>query len=86
MTARENATSVLGPCGYILHKRPLYLSESIRQTVEAFEEYFPTLESKPSYVWLDKACQYWYSIQSNQAVYQTWKNTTSFVELANVRV
>ena len=46
------------PCGFILNCRPLFISDSNHQILEALNESFPV--DKPSYIWLDKACAFWY--------------------------
>lgn len=50
---------IVRPCGFILVARPLFISESNDQILAALNDAFPTSD-KPSYVWLDKACQFWY--------------------------
>ena len=69
-------------CGFILYARPLFQSESNDKILSALNEAFPDRESRPSYVWLDKACQFWYWLldSKRQDKLKGWNDTIFLID------
>ena len=70
------------PCGYILAFCPLFVAKSNQQILDALQSAFPDPVDRPAYVWIDKACQFWYWLldQRHPARIQGWENTKFLVD------
>ncbi|KAJ8691018.1 hypothetical protein PTI98_010632 [Pleurotus ostreatus] len=70
--------TLCAPCGVVIAWKKFAKSESPTKIVKFLEEVYPTPESKPSYVCIDKACVVLRHILK-QGDWPKWEDTTRFI-------
>ncbi|KDQ25339.1 hypothetical protein PLEOSDRAFT_1046294 [Pleurotus ostreatus PC15] len=70
--------TLCAPCGVVIAWKKFAKSESPTKIVKFLEEVYPTPESKPSYVCIDKACVVLRHIVK-QGDWPKWEDTTRFI-------
>ena len=70
--------TVVAPCGVVIAWTKFAKSESPTNILKFLEENFPTEESRPAYICIDKACQVVRTAISNGS-WEMWKKTTRFI-------
>lgn len=70
--------TVVAPCGVVIAWTKFDKAESPTNILKFLEEGFPTAESRPAYICIDKACQVVRTAVSNGS-WETWKKTTCFI-------
>jgi len=68
------------PCGAVIAWTKFDRSESPNKILKFLEDTFPTLESRPSFICIDKACQVYRTAIVNQSFSTTWANTRFIVD------
>jgi hypothetical protein len=68
----------VAPCGVVIAWTKFDKAESPTNILKFLEEVFPTEESRPAYICIDKACQVVRTAISNGS-WDTWKKTTRFI-------
>ena len=67
------------PCGVALGWALFDKSESPTKILHFLEALFPTPESRPSFICIDKGCQVFRTAVANGSFETTWKDTTRFI-------
>jgi hypothetical protein len=70
--------TVVAPCGVVIAWTKFDKAESPTNILKLLEEVFPTEESRPAYICIDKACQVVRTAISNGS-WDTWQKTTRFI-------
>jgi hypothetical protein len=70
--------TICAPCGVVIAWAKFAKSESPTNILAFLESVFPTEESRPDYVCIDKACLVLKSCVAN-GTWETWKKTTRFI-------
>ena len=70
--------TICAPCGVVLAWAKFAKSESPTQILNFLQQVFPTEESRPAYVCIDKACMLLRTSISNGS-WEMWKQTTRFI-------
>ena len=68
------------PCGAVVAWTKFDCSESPTKILQFLETIYPTPESRPSYICIDKACQVFRTAIVNQSFATTWSNTRFIVD------
>ena len=68
----------MAPCGVVIAWTKFDKAESPTNILKFLEEVFPTEESRPAYICIDKACQVVRTAISNGS-WDMWKKTTRFI-------
>ena len=68
----------MAPCGVVIAWTKFDKAESPTNILKFLEEVFPTEESRPAYICIDKACQV-VRTAINNGSWDTWKKTTRFI-------
>jgi hypothetical protein len=71
--------TICAPCGVVIAWTKFDKSESPTQILNFLESVYPTEESRPDYVCIDKACLVLRSSIANGSWDTTWKKTTRFI-------
>jgi hypothetical protein len=71
--------TICNPCGVVIAWTKFAKSESPTNILEFLEKVFPTAESRPDYVCIDKACLVLRTAIRNQSWDRIWKHTTRFI-------
>ena len=67
------------PCGVVIAWTKFAKSESPTNILEFLESIYPTAESRPDYICIDKGCQVFRTAVSNGSWDRIWKFTTRFI-------
>ena len=70
--------TVVAPCGVVIAWTKFYRSESPTNILNFLEALYPTPESRPAYICIDKACSVLRSAIANGS-WEEWKKTTRFI-------
>ena len=70
--------TICAPCGVVIAWTKFTKSESPTNILDFLESVYPTEESRPSYICIDKACLLLRTSLSNGR-WNTWKNTSRFI-------
>ncbi|TFK38839.1 hypothetical protein BDQ12DRAFT_605108 [Crucibulum laeve] len=70
--------TICAPCGVVIAWTKFDRAESSTNILEFLEAVYPTEDSRPDYVCIDKACMVLRSSISNRS-WETWKKTTRFI-------
>ena len=71
--------TICAPCGVVIAWTKFDKSESPTQILNWLESVYPTEESRPDYVCIDKACVVLRTAITNGSWERVWKNTTRFI-------
>jgi hypothetical protein len=71
--------TVCNPCGVVIAWKKFPKAESPTNILTFLEEVFPTAESRPDYICIDKACLVLRSAIRNNSWDRIWKHTTRFI-------
>jgi len=71
--------TICAPCGVVIAWTKFDKSESPTQILNFLESVYPTEESRPDYVCIDKACAVLCTCITNGSWERGWKNTTWFI-------
>ena len=71
--------TICAPCGVVIAWAKFANSESPTNILEFLQSVFPTEESKPDYICIDKACLVLRTAIVNKSWDKTWKLTTRFI-------
>lgn len=71
--------TICAPCGVVIAWAKFAKSESPTNILNFLQSVYPTEESKPDYVCIDKACLVLRTAISNGSWDSNWKNTTRFI-------
>jgi hypothetical protein len=71
--------TICAPCGVVIAWAKFARSESPTNILAFLETIFPTKESRPSYVCIDKACAVLHTAVCNNSWEQIWMHTTWFI-------
>ena len=71
--------TICAPCGVVIAWTKFDKSESPTQILNFLESVYPTEESRPDYVCIDKACAVLRTCITNGSWERGWKNTTRFI-------
>ena len=67
---------ICAPCGTVIAWAKFTKSESPTKILEFLESVYPTKESHPDYIWIDKACAVLHTGVANGSWDRIWKKTT----------
>jgi hypothetical protein len=70
--------TIVAPCGVVIAWTKFDKAESPTNILNFLETIYPTPESRPSYICIDKACQVLRTSISNGS-WEVWKKTTRFI-------
>jgi hypothetical protein len=70
--------TICAPCGVVIAWTKFDKSESPTNILKFLESVYPTEESRPAYICIDKACQVLRTAVSNKS-WNIWKKTTRFI-------
>jgi CxC5 like cysteine cluster associated with KDZ transposases/CxC6 like cysteine cluster associated with KDZ transposases len=70
--------TIVAPCGVVVAWTKFYKSESPTNILNFLDTIYPTPNSRPSYICIDKACQVLRTCIANGS-WDEWKNTTRFI-------
>ena len=70
--------TVVAPCGVVIAWMKFYKSESPTNILNYLETLYPTPESRPAYICIDKACLVLRTAIANGS-WEEWKKTTRFI-------
>ena len=70
--------TIVAPCGVVIAWTKFDKSESPTNILKYLETIYPTPESRPAYICIDKACLVLRAAISNQT-WNEWKKTTRFI-------
>ena len=70
--------TICAPCGVVIAWTKFDKSESPTNILKFLESVYPTEESQPAYICIDKACQVLWTAVSNKS-WNTWKKTTHLI-------
>lgn len=71
--------TICAPCGVVIAWAKFAKAESPTNILEFLESVFPTPESRPDYICIDKACTILHTAVSNGSWDRAWKSTTRFI-------
>ena len=71
--------TICAPCGVVIAWTKFAKSESPTNILAFLEKVYPTEESRPAYICIDKACLVLHTSISNGSWYSVWKKTTRFI-------
>jgi len=71
--------TICAPCGAVIAWAKFSKSESPTNILEFLESVYPTAESRPDYICIDKACAVLRTAVANGSWDRIWKNTTRFI-------
>ena len=71
--------TICTPCGAVIAWTKFDKSESPTQILNFLESVYPTEESRPDYVCIDKACAVLHTCITNGSWERDWKKTTRFI-------
>ncbi len=71
--------TICAPCGVVVAWAKFAKSESPTNILNFLEQVYPTGDSRPSYICMDKACLLLRTSVSNGSWAQTWSETTRFI-------
>ncbi|TFK58062.1 hypothetical protein BDN72DRAFT_782564, partial [Pluteus cervinus] len=71
--------TICAPCGVVLAWTLFPKSESPTKILRFLERTFPTIESRPDYVCIDKGCLVLRTAIANHSWDRVWKDTTRFI-------
>ena len=71
--------TICAPCGAVIAWTKFDKSESETQILKFLESVYPTEESRPDYICIDKACRVLRTAISNGSWDRIWKKTTCFI-------
>ena len=71
--------TICAPCGTVIAWAKFAKSESPTNILNFLERVYPTEESRPAYICIDKACQVLHTAIANGSWDAIWKNTTRFI-------
>jgi hypothetical protein len=73
------AETICAPCGVVIAWAKFAKSESPTNILAFLETIFPTEESRPDYICIDKACSVLHTAITNGSWATTWCKTTRFI-------
>ena len=71
--------TICAPCGVVIAWAKFAKAESPTNILAFLETVFPTEESRPTYICIDKACAVLHTAITNGSWEETWMNTTRFI-------
>jgi len=71
--------TICAPCGVVIAWAKFAKAESPTNILAFLETVFPTEESQPAYICIDKACAVLRTAITNGSWKETWMNTTCFI-------
>jgi len=71
--------TICAPCGTVIAWATFAKSESPTNILEFLESVYPTEESRPDYICIDKACLVLRTAVANRSWDRVWKKTTRFI-------
>ena len=71
--------TICAPCGTVIAWAKFAKSESPTKILEFLESVYPTEESRPDYICIDKACAVLRTAVANGSWDRIWKKTTRFI-------
>lgn len=71
--------TICAPCGVVIAWTKFDRSESATNILRFLESVYPTQESRPDYICIDKACQVFRTAVNNGSWDAIWKHTTRFI-------
>ena len=71
--------TVVAPCGVVIAWTLFDRSEAPKKILDFLERVFPTPDSKPDYVCIDKGCAVLRTAVADNRRWETWKGTTRFI-------
>ena len=71
--------TICAPCGTVIAWAKFAKSESPTNILQFLESIYPTEESRPDYICIDKACLVLRTAVANGSWDSVWKNTTWFI-------
>ena len=70
--------TICAPCGVVIAWTKFARSESTTNILNFLESVYPTEESRPDYICIDKGCQVLRTAVTNKS-WETWEKTTRFI-------
>ena len=70
--------TLCAPCGVVIAWTKFAKAESPTNILNFLQDVFPTEESRPNYICIDKACQVMRTCVNNES-WNSWKNTSRFI-------